>query len=122
MLDPRFFNENISELENGLKRRNADSQLISAVSELSKRRKTLVVETEKLKALRNATSQEIAQLKGKAKADPAAALEADKKVAAMRGVGDQIKSLDEELKAVEESKVVKRRLDGRTVGQLPLLR
>jgi seryl-tRNA synthetase len=102
MLDARYFQENLAELEKALKRRNSDPALISRLSELSRRRKELIHETETLKAQRNAASQEIAQLKAKSKTDPAAAKAADEKVTAMRAVGDRIKSLDESLKQVEE--------------------
>ncbi|MCM2278047.1 MAG: serine--tRNA ligase [Oligoflexia bacterium] len=102
MLDPRYFNENVAELEKALKRRNAGPELVSTVSELSRKRKELIQETEALKAKRNSASQEIAQLKAKAKSDPAAAAQADQKVAAMREVGDRIKSLDESLRGIED--------------------
>lgn len=101
MLDPRFFNENAAELERALRRRNAGPELVSRISELSRKRKELLQETEKLKAQRNAVSQEIAQLKARAKSDSAAAALADEKVAAMRAVGDRIRSLDEGFSAVE---------------------
>lgn len=103
MLDPRYFQENIGELEKALKRRNADASLVQQLSELSRKRKELIQETESLKAQRNAVTQEIAQLKAKAKADPAAAAAADEKVLAMRAVGDQIKALDEQLKGTQET-------------------
>lgn len=102
MLDPRYFNENLAELEKGLHRRNASADLLSTLSSLSKKRRELILETETLKAKKNAASQEIAQLKAKAKSDPAIAKEADEKVTAMRAVGDQIKALDDSLKETEE--------------------
>src|SRR4051794_32102228 len=102
MLDPRYFQENLPELEKALQRRNADPEMTSKLGSLSRRRKELIVETESLKAQRNAVTQEIAQLKAKAKSDPAAAKAADEKVIAMRAVGDKVKALDEELKKVEE--------------------
>lgn len=102
MLDPRYFHENVSELENALKRRHADPELVNRLRDLSSQRKGLIQETESLKARRNAVSQEIAQLKAKAKSDPTAAAAADEKVIAMRAVGDQIKGLDESLKVLEE--------------------
>jgi len=103
MLDPRYFQENIGELEKALKRRNADASLVQQLSELARKRKELIQETESLKAQRNAVSQEIAQLKAKAKSDPAAAAAADEKVIAMRAVGDKVKALDEQLKGVQEA-------------------
>lgn len=102
MLDPRFYHEGIAELELALKRRNSDPEMVKKIGEFSRRRKELIQETEALKALRNTASQEIAQLKAKGKADPSAAKQADEKVTAMRSVGDRIKSLDEELRKVEE--------------------
>lgn len=102
MLDPRYFQDGIVELEKSLKRRKVSSDLISEVSQLSKARRELIQETEVLKAKRNSTTQEIAQLKSKAKTDPQAAKLAEEKVLAMRAVGDQIKGLDEKLKETEE--------------------
>lgn len=101
MLDPKYFQENVTELETAMKRRNADPELFRGLSELAQHRKQLIQETETLKATRNSASQEIAQLKAKAKTDATAAAEADKKVLAMRAVGDQIKALDESLKTTE---------------------
>lgn len=102
MLDPRYFNEASAELEQGLKRRRASPEVIKQLSEHSRRRRELIQQTESLKAQRNKASQEIAQLKAKAKSDPAAAAQADQRVAEMKGVGDQIKALDDELKVIEE--------------------
>jgi seryl-tRNA synthetase len=102
MLDGKYFQDQVGELEAGLKKKRADSALISQVTSLARSRKELIRETEALKAQRNAVTQEIAQLKAKAKSDPAAAKAADEKVAAMRAAGDQVKAKDEQLKAVEE--------------------
>jgi seryl-tRNA synthetase len=101
MLDPKYFQEHLPELEKALARRNASPELSSQLAGFSRRRKELIHETETLKAQRNAVTQEIAQLKAKAKSDPAAAKLADEKVVAMRAVGDKVKALDEELKAAE---------------------
>ena len=101
MLDPRYFQEDIEKLKEGLNRRGASSELIHQIGDLSAKRKQLIREAETLKSQRNSVSQEIAQLKAKAKSDPKAAAEADQKVLAMRSVGDQIKGLDEALKETE---------------------
>lgn len=101
MLDARFFGEAIGELENALKRRNADPALLGAIAELSKDRKALIHQTDLLKAKRNQASQEIAQLKAKAKTDPAAAAEAERRVLETRAVGDEIKALEAKLSEVE---------------------
>ena len=102
MLDPKYFQENVAELEKGLKKRNLSPEFIAKLTGFSNSRRELILKTETLKAERNKVSQEIAQLKGKAKTDPAAATLADKRVAEMREVGDQIKKFDDELKAIEE--------------------
>ena len=102
MLDPRYFAENVGELELALKKRGTAPDFISKLKDLATQRRTLIGETESLKAKRNQASQEIAQLKAKAKTDPAAAAQADQRVAEMRAVGDQIKEFDEKLKTTEE--------------------
>jgi seryl-tRNA synthetase len=102
MIDPRYFQDQVAELEKGLKRRNVGPDVVSRVVKFSQQRRTFIQQTESLKAQRNAVSQEIAQLKAKAKSDPDAASQADAKVVAMRAVGDQIKALEEELKKAEE--------------------
>lgn len=101
MLDPRYFQDAIGELEQGLKKRHVDPAVISRLQGLSIRRRDLIVSTESLKAQRNKVSQEIAQLKARAKQDPAAAALADQRVAEMRAVGDEVKTLDEQLAAVQ---------------------
>ncbi len=101
MLDPRYFQDGLPELQKALLRRNASGEITQQLSDFSKRRKELIIETETLKAQRNSVTQEIAQLKAKAKSDPEAAKQADQKVQASRAVGDRIKALDEELKKAE---------------------
>ncbi|MBC7691245.1 MAG: serine--tRNA ligase [Methylotenera sp.] len=102
MLDPRYFQEQGAELEKGLKKRHLGPEVIARVAEVARTRKELIAQVETLKAERNKASQEIAQLKSKSKTDPEAAALAEKRVVEMRGVGDQIKKLDEDLKVVEE--------------------
>ncbi|HTL13023.1 MAG TPA: serine--tRNA ligase, partial [Bdellovibrionota bacterium] len=101
MLDPKYFDDAISELKQGLAKRHVSPEVALALSQLSEKRRSLIMESEKLKAERNAVSQEIGKLKAKAKSDPAAAAEADQKVAAMRGVGDRIKAAEEQLALVQ---------------------
>lgn len=102
MLDPRYFQDKIEELEKGLAKKCFPQDQISSIAAQSKRRRELIVETDALKAKRNQVSQQIAQLKGKAKSDPAAGQEADRLVVEMRGVGDKIKLLDDEFKIIDE--------------------
>jgi seryl-tRNA synthetase len=101
MLDSRYFQENVADLEKALQKRHFSPEAISSLKELSQKRRTLIQETEKLKAQRNSVTQEISQLKAKAKSDPSAAGQAESKILAMRAVGDQIKTLDESLQQVE---------------------
>ncbi len=102
MLDPRYYQEAVGELESALKKRNADPQVIEEIARVSRERKELIQKTENLKSQRNRASQEIAQLKAKAKADPEAAKLADQRVLETRTIGDEIKKLDEELKLIDE--------------------
>jgi seryl-tRNA synthetase len=102
MLDPRYFQDAVGELEAALLKRNADPSLIGRVTELARKRKELISRGESLKAQRNKASQEIAQLKGRAKSDPAAGAEADKRVIEMRAVGEEIRRIDDELKQVDQ--------------------
>lgn len=94
MLDSAYFQEaKLPELEAALKRRNASADLLQDISSLARSRKELIGKVETLKASRNKASQEIAQLKGDEKTA---------RIASMKGVGDDIKKLDDELKQVEE--------------------
>lgn len=103
MLDPKYFQDEqqMRLLQEGLARRNASADLVGQIAEVSQKRRTLIQETEKLKAERNRATTEIATLKSRAKQDPQAGLEADTKVAAMRAVGERIKLLDEQLAQVD---------------------
>lgn len=102
MLDSRYFQEGVEELKMGLRKRSGGEELVEQVAQLSQSRKELILATDALKANRNAVSQEIAKLKAQAKTNPQAAQEADQKVLAMRAAGDEIKTMDEKLRLVEE--------------------
>ncbi len=102
MLDPQLFQDRLSDLEAGLKKRNLSPDQIGNWTALSKRRKELIQQVESLKATRNASSKKIGALMGQAKTNPAAAAEAESLKAETGKIGDQIKILDEELKTVEE--------------------
>jgi seryl-tRNA synthetase len=101
MLDPKHFGEAVGELEVGLKRRNADQALVTRIAELSKSRKALIMQGDVLKAKRNQASQEIGALKAKAKSDPAAAAEAERRMVETRAIGDEIKAIDAKLAEVD---------------------
>lgn len=94
MHDLKFLRANRDKVENGiaLKGLSVDLGKFYAVEE---RRLQVLYETEQLKARRNAASEEIA--KQKKAGEPAEA-----EIAAMREVGDRVKTLDAELKKLEE--------------------
>lgn len=102
MLDSKFFGESLGDLELGLKKRRADPQLVIRLAELSKLRRSLISQSDALKAKRNQSSQEIALLKSRAKGDPSASAEADRRVVETRALGDEIKGLDVRLGEVDE--------------------
>ncbi len=76
-----------------LRKRQMSTEAIDEALALDERRRALIQEVEALKAERNKVSKEIGRTK-----DPA---ERQAKIEAMRAVGDRIKALDADLKAVE---------------------
>lgn len=94
MLDIRFIRENLEEAETRLKSRGPGVSLLG-FRELDDKRRTLLQETENLKALRNRVSDEISRVKDKSQVQG--------QIAEMREVSQRIKGLDDELKGVEES-------------------
>ncbi|NDD90773.1 serine--tRNA ligase, partial [bacterium] len=101
MLDPKYFADAVGDLEAALRKRNSDPALVAKLAELSKTRKAFILQTDTLKAKRNQASQEIGSLKAKAKSDPAAAAEAERRMVETRAIGDEIKALDARLAEVE---------------------
>ncbi|EHL2592107.1 serine--tRNA ligase, partial [Listeria monocytogenes] len=83
------------EVKQKLQNRGEDLGEFEKFGELDKRRRTLIVETEALKSQRNEVSQEIAKLKREKQ-------DADAKIEEMRVVGDRIKTLDIELREIDE--------------------
>jgi len=94
MLDIKAIRENPDLFKELLKKRNQDTNL-DALLELDAQRRNVLRKVEDLKAERNKVSEEISQLKKKKE-------NADDKILAMRKVGEEIKSLDNETKAIEE--------------------
>lgn len=95
MLDVKLLRNNFEEVKQKLQNRGEDLGEFEKFGELDKRRRTLIVETEALKSQRNEVSQEIAKLKREKQ-------DADAKIEEMRVVGDRIKTLDIELKEIDE--------------------
>lgn len=95
MLDLKFIRENLDLVRTAASEKRFDVDLDRLVR-LDDERKATIGKVEELKATRNKTSEEIARLK-KAKQN------ADDRIAAMKGVSDEIKHLDEKLADVEKA-------------------
>jgi len=93
MLDINLIRETPDLIRTALKNRQMDSSPVDAILNLDEKRRALLTEVEQLKAERNTVSKEISKLKD--------AAEREKKIAAMRDVGDQIAALDKEVVDVE---------------------
>ncbi len=95
MLDINLIRETPDVIREALRMRNMDAGIVDEVQTLDTRRRALLVKAEALKNERNTVSKEI----GKSK-DPA---ERQTKIEAMRGVGDRIAALDDQVREVEEN-------------------
>ncbi|MFD1179331.1 serine--tRNA ligase [Paenibacillus puldeungensis] len=95
MLDVKIIRNDYKRVEEALKNRRKSLDLISGFPPLDEKRRELLQESESLKNRRNTVSAEVAQRK-KNKED------ADELITEMRQVGDRIKELDEEVRALEE--------------------
>ncbi|MCZ0702198.1 seryl-tRNA synthetase [Natronobacillus azotifigens] len=95
MLDVKILRNQFEEVKAKLKYRGEDLSDLDKFEDLDQLRRSLIAETEELKAKRNEVSKEIAVRK-KAKQD------ADEMIKEMRAVGDEIKEKDVKLNEVEE--------------------
>lgn len=94
MLDVKYIRENIEEVEARLRTRG-ESVDLAGFREYDRRRRELLQEGEKLKALRNTVSEEISRIKDKSQAQD--------RILEMREVSQKIKNIDEKLREVDES-------------------
>ena len=92
MLDLNIIREKPELVRTSLKNRQMDASTVDDILSLDGKRRTLLTQVE-LKAERNVVSKEIGKLKD--------ATEREKKITAMREVGDQIVALDKEVTEVE---------------------
>jgi seryl-tRNA synthetase len=100
MLDVKMIRENAAGLRERLATRCAgDEKKIDEVVALDDKRRSLLVEVEKLKAERNRVSKEIGTLMGQKKL-----AEAEAKKAETKGIGDKISSIDKEVAEVEAAR------------------
>ncbi|OXM83341.1 serine--tRNA ligase [Paenibacillus rigui] len=94
MLDLKLLRNDLAKVEQAMTNRGKSLEDISRFSSLDLKRRELLQEVEQLKNRRNVVSQEVAALK-KAKQD------ADALIEEMKGVGDRIKALDDEIRVLE---------------------
>ena len=93
MLDINLIREKPEIVRTALRNRQMDSSPVDGILELDEQRRTLLTQVEQLKAERNAVSKEIGKMKD--------AAEREKKITAMREVGDRIAALDKQVADVE---------------------
>ncbi|GEN85022.1 serine--tRNA ligase [Sporosarcina luteola] len=95
MLDIKLLRANFDEVKAKLAKRGEDLSELDKFVGLDEKRRELIAKVEVLKAERNGVSEKIAEMKRNKE-------NADDVIARMREVGDEIKTLDEELHQVEE--------------------
>lgn len=93
MLDLNLIREKPDLVRTALVNRQMDVSPVDDVLRLDERRRSLLTQVEALKAERNVVSKEIGKLRD--------AVERQKKIAAMREVGDRIGGLDKEVAEIE---------------------
>ncbi len=101
MLDLAYVRENLPQVEEMLRRRGMDpAQVLSSFRQVDEKRRTLITQSETLKAQRNRASEEIAKLK-KAGQDATTQMEQTK---ALRVQGDELEKqageIDQELRTM----------------------
>ncbi|WP_026678689.1 serine--tRNA ligase [Fictibacillus gelatini] len=95
MLDLKVVRANFQEVKEKLAKRGEDLSGLDRFEELDQKRRELIGETETLKSKRNEVSKLVAEYKREKK-------DADELIKEMREVSDRIKTIDEELRSVEE--------------------
>ncbi|MCM3712372.1 serine--tRNA ligase [Sporosarcina luteola] len=95
MLDIKLLRANFDEVKEKLMKRGEDLTDLDKFVGLDEKRRELIAKVEVLKAERNEVSQKVAEMKRNKE-------NADDVIARMREVGDEIKTLDEQLHQVEE--------------------
>jgi seryl-tRNA synthetase len=93
MLDLNLIREKPDLVRASLTNRQMDASAVDDILRLDEKRRALLTQVEALKAERNAVSKEIGKMKD--------AAERERKIAAMREVGDKIATLDKEVAEVE---------------------
>ena len=93
MLDINLIREDPDQVRDALRKRHADPDPVDQVLELDEQRRDLIQQAENLKAERNLVSKEIGRMKDQA--------DRQSKIDQMRGVGERIDALDQDLRQVE---------------------
>ena len=93
MLDIKFIRNNTDIVKDKTKKREMDPVVIDEIIEYDEKRRTLLKETEELKAERNTVSQNIAEKKRNKE-------DANADIQAMQEVGKRISEIDNELKEI----------------------
>ena len=106
VLDINLIREDPEQVRDALRKRHTDSGPVDQVLELDEQRRNLIQQAESLKAERNLVSKEIGRMKDQA--------DRQIKIDQMRGVGERIDALDQNLRQVEL------RLDG-LMSEIPNL-
>ncbi len=94
MLDPKVIRDETERVRAGLARRRADIDL-DAWLFLDEKRRRLIQESERLQQKRNERSREVGKRKGRGES-------ADDLMAEVRGIGEDLKRLQDELRETEE--------------------
>ena len=102
MLDINLIRENPQRVRDALQKRQMDPSPVDSILVLDEKRRKLIQAVEELRAERNTVSKEIGRMKDKDAQQ--------KKIDAMRSLGDKIDILDADLKVVES--VLQDHLDG----------
>jgi seryl-tRNA synthetase len=95
MLDLKYVVDHIDEVIDKLNKRNGDFNYVRELVKLSEQRKQVIYDVEAKKALRNETSKKIGELKRLKK-------DASPIMNEVSDLGDQIKTLDSDLKHIED--------------------
>jgi len=93
MLDLKLIRDNPDLVRAGVRKKHRDVAIVDRVLDVDRRRRELVQEVERLRAEQNKASAEITRLAGEAR---------ERRIADMREVSTRIKTLEPELKRLEE--------------------
>jgi len=95
LFDIKWLRNDLEAVKTAMRNRGKILKEIDMFTEVDVKRRELLQETEQLKNRRNTVSQEVAQLKR-------TGANADDLIAEMKGVGDRIKALDDEIRVLDE--------------------